>query len=78
MHSSKCYVMLTFCNSLCFVSSTLCAATFSNNYKNLTNVFPEKELRTLRPNSYSYVSMSDIFIPRIDPQSDPTYLATAK
>jgi hypothetical protein len=37
-------------------------------------VFPEKELRSLSPNSYVHVSVSDLYISRIW----STYLAAAK
>jgi hypothetical protein len=43
--------------------------------ENQIYVFPEKELRGLSPNSYIHVSVSDLYIPRIGPQS--TYLAAA-
>jgi len=33
------------------------------------NVFPEKELRGLSPNSYIHVSVSDLYIPRIGPHT---------
>ncbi len=43
--------------------------------KNPIYVFPEKELRGLSTNSYIYVSVSDLYIPRIGPHK---YLAAAK
>jgi hypothetical protein len=32
------------------------------NAENLKQIFPEEELRGLSPNSYSHVSMSDLYI----------------
>jgi hypothetical protein len=43
--------------------------------KNPIYVFPKKELRGISPNSYIYVSVSYLHIPRIGPH---TYLAAAK
>ncbi len=34
-------------------------------------VFPEKELRGLRPNSYIHVPASELYFPRIGPQNRP-------
>jgi hypothetical protein len=33
----------------------------------IIDVFPEKKLRGLRPNFHIHVSVSDLYIPRIDP-----------
>ncbi len=35
--------------------------------ENRIHKFPEKELRGLSPNSYIHVSVSNLYIPRIDP-----------
>jgi hypothetical protein len=43
--------------------------------ENTIYVFPEKELRGLSPNFYIYVSVSDLYIPRI---GQHTYFPTAE
>jgi len=35
--------------------------------ENRMDVFPEKELRSLSPNSCIHVSVSDLYVPRIGP-----------
>jgi hypothetical protein len=40
---------------------------FAHCNANPIYVFPEKELRGLSPNFHIYVSVSDVYIPRIDP-----------
>ncbi len=53
---------------------TLCTGAFTpwnkimctvKNTKNSLQLFPEKELRSLSPNSYIHVSVSDLYIPTI-------------
>jgi hypothetical protein len=36
-----------------------------NQYQNLKQIFPEKELRGHSPNFHIYVSLSDLYIPTI-------------
>jgi hypothetical protein len=38
-----------------------------NNTENSKQIFPEKELRGHSPNFHIHVSVSDLFIPKIDP-----------
>jgi hypothetical protein len=44
-----------------------CRANTTHWTENRIYVFPEKELRSLSPNSYIHVSVSDLYIPRIGP-----------
>ncbi len=41
------------------------AKTLQYTKKNLKQIFPERKLRGLVPNSYIHVSVSDLYIPTI-------------
>ncbi len=40
--------------------------TAKNNTKNWEEIFPEKELRGFSPNIHIHVSVTELYIPRID------------
>jgi hypothetical protein len=41
------------------------AYTAKNHTENSKQIFPEKELRGLRPNFHIHVSVSDLYLPKI-------------
>jgi hypothetical protein len=43
----------------------LCCTLQRHNTENSKQIFPEKELSSPSPNSYIYVSVSDLYIPTI-------------
>ncbi len=58
--------IISYLNTYIFIAEVSDSTLQRKNVENLKQIFPEKEYRDLSPNFHIHVSVSELYIPRIE------------